>query len=46
MLAFAGLWQTARRRIKSDKHLYPLALKLRGWLLRRSGEGQGTASEE
>lgn len=45
MLGLASSWQAARRRIKSDKRLYPLALKLRGWLARGS-EGPGTGAEQ
>jgi CelD/BcsL family acetyltransferase involved in cellulose biosynthesis len=46
MLEVAGLWQTARRRIKTDKRLYPLARKLRGWLIRRGGDAPQASTED
>jgi CelD/BcsL family acetyltransferase involved in cellulose biosynthesis len=45
MLGLASTWQATRRRIKADKRLYPLALKLRG-LLTRGREKPKAAAEE
>jgi CelD/BcsL family acetyltransferase involved in cellulose biosynthesis len=46
MLAAHGVWQRTRRRIKSDKRLYPLALRLRAWLSRLAGGAPQTAVED